>query len=967
MRDKVSLSLKQGPIWPGLSTLSDQGRLGGANFKVLRGCYVSEDGTLLKRFPGFAPVFDLNYGALTSSTFKFHHGFKMMPGGRLFVVSEDDESTAGDGATHDSLFVHIKEDTGVVGAAAQNADFEFEVANRYGKGSRFGGIPANLSFARGQQVLPYKPGLEIVDDRLLINVPGYECIFQVPSMSRIVSEGQPQIAYTPRCLGVPKAIINDVDTGQGAGGALADGDYWIRVAYKDQYTGEVGLASEALKVTIAAGGGTGAVELYVVWPGEHMPECLALNAILFVSKRNANKEFMGAVKEFTIPANTDASTRGTVLAGTFSWNETTDIDWTYAPPRLEQMPAGAKSMRTLRGFTFFGGKQGDYGDDGQFILGPVRKYTDPTLGDILVTNAIDDAQDGTTPIYKQGFGIGSQSIPTALAGLIAKTFTFFTGGKYSERADRTINQRQASTGLNAANAHEEINHTILHEKITTMNANEHAMQVNLDRGIMQFSEQGFPGVIPAINRIFADTDFGEDIEGIGKTGNTLIICTRNQTYGLSFASGPRGRPPVQLSTRFGCIAPNSMVEFDGGVAWLSDRGPVAMIGNTVQWVGRPLRDHFVGPDSIYTRDSRGMMYHSVGVHDPERALVIIGVNKDSPGADATWGSFSLDITHYQDVGLPATRAPQVEITTSVAHGLRAGDIFYSNGFDAASGGEFLNGFHRVYEVPTPTTLRFMSTNTAGLTPVSGPKLYKNGEMSKFGCDELLIWSYSTNKWSTFQMPRGLRCVWLDRVQVEDGSWRTAFMDQNGVIYAFDDLWGDRVQNTVNLSVTMASSTTFIGTHADLKVGHSFYVIKVGEPENLFASGIITNITGSTITFELPAIEAFANYDASASYVMSAGQHEIEFEMEYVLPTGELTTPACSREVAIRSTGSGNGFAKITLSTEKETVDMTPKAMEQWRTAVYEGAVRGHDHKVYGKIVGSPAISIEDIELQVSQA
>ena len=965
MQKKTPISLKQGTTWPGMSTLSNQGQIGGASFDLLEGCYINEDGGLLKRFPGFAPVFDINYGALTTSTFAYHHGFKMMPGGRLIVVSEDNASAAGDGATHDSLFVHILEDYGLVGDTAKNADFEFEVANRYGKGSHFAGNPANISFARGQQVLPYKVGLEIVKDRLLINAPGYECIFQVPSMSRIVSENLPQLAYTPRCLGVPKAIINDVDTAEAGGGTLTAGDYYLRVAYKDQYTGEVGLASEALKITIA--GATASVDLYLCWPSEHMPESLALTGILFVSKKGSGKEFMGAVKEFTIPANTDSSTRGTVLVAGLTWNEATDIDFTFAPPVIEQMPVGAKTMRTLRGYTFFGGVQGDYGDDGQSILGIATKYTDATLGDVIQTNDEDDSQYGSTTMFKQGFGIGSQSIPTGYAGANLKTFDAWGGGKYSERSDRTVNQKQARLQFLIGNAHENIYHTILHEKLTTMSTGRHLLQLTPERGTVRFSEQDAPNALPAINRIFMDSDFGEDIEGIGKTGNTLIVCTRNQTYGLAFAETPRGRAPIQLSTRFGCIAPNSMVEFDGGVMWISDRGPVAAINGAVQWVGMEIKDRFVGPTSIYKRDSRGMMYHSVGVHDPDRALVIIGLNKNSVGNDTDWGAFTLDVSSYKGVAVGA-HPDQVEITTSSAHGLRAGDIIYLSGFDssAGDGAEFFNGFHRIYSAPSSTTFRFYGQSTSVGTSVTGPKVAKNGEMSKYGCDEFLVWSYHTGTWSTVPLPYGLRCVWLDRVQISDGTWRVAFMDQDGKIYALEDDWGDRVQSQVNLNVTMTAFDTLIGTHADLKIGHKFYVTKVGEPDVLFMSGEITNIVGSTITVSPGDIDAFAAYDPNAVYVMFAGEHDVKAVMEHILPAGNDLVPTISREVVVRSDGSG-GFLKVKMETERESVSMNPRPMTTLRSNSFEGSVRGHNHRVTVEVLNASQVEIEDIQLMADKA
>jgi hypothetical protein len=68
-----------------------------------------------------------------------------------------------------------------------------------------------------------------------------------------------------------------------------------------------------------------------------------------------------------------------------------------------------------------------------------------------------------------------------------------------------------------------------------------------------------------------------------------------------------------------------MVEFPGGLAWLSDRGPVILSNNQLRWIGNDLREAFTGISPLYQRDSKGMMLHSWAVHDPERECIYFGV------------------------------------------------------------------------------------------------------------------------------------------------------------------------------------------------------------------------------------------------------------------------------------------------------------------------------------------------------
>ena len=191
----------------------------------------------------------------------------------------------------------------------------------------------------------------------------------------------------------------------------------------------------------------------------------------------------------------------------------------------------------------------------------------------------------------------------------------------------------------------------------------------LPRGKIQISEPDNPGVTPATNITTIANELDEDVEAIGDVGGQAVICTRSRTYMLGFGGSPVGVLPDVASDRFGCIAPNSMVEFDGGCAWISDRGPVAMVGGAVQWIGEPLERLFYGVGARYLRDRKGMMRHSWACHDAERGLLYFGVfaNRGSGTdfmvyVDSRFGNYSwADTENTADADKIRSRFPCDEV------------------------------------------------------------------------------------------------------------------------------------------------------------------------------------------------------------------------------------------------------------------------------------------------------------------
>lgn len=144
------------------------------------------------------------------------------------------------------------------------------------------------------------------------------------------------------------------------------------------------------------------------------------------------------------------------------------------------------------------------------------------------------------------------------------------------------------------------------------------------RGALQIAEQDRPDITPGTNTTIVDDDRDANIEALGTYQGQILAATRRRTHMLGFSVSPVGAPVDMVSDSFGCIAPNTMVEHDGGSAWISDRGPVALMGG-FQWIGQSLEPWFVGESARFLRDSRGMMRHAWGHHDAQRGLVMFGV------------------------------------------------------------------------------------------------------------------------------------------------------------------------------------------------------------------------------------------------------------------------------------------------------------------------------------------------------
>lgn len=443
------------------------------------------------------------------------------------------------------------------------------------------------------------------------------------------------------------------------------GVYRFKVAYKDEATGEIGLPSEEVAVTTDnVTNNFEGINLYVYFPGYLMHECGALSINLYRTKKDGTTFFYD--QSFGLSSLTSAGVGvGTtakygaqpegatgeyfhhVIITPFYTTDTALEQQAGVVPSIEQMPMGCKAARTLRGFTLFGGALGNAGSRLELQSGTLTlnydRNTNTTNGINYGSGKIgsaftNDFSAPGAPIVasfegaEEGFGCAARNIPPAYAGQIiaGKWFPYprkwiqldilkntdvgYDGTFPNDRSGRIQDVRysildtpiQEYTDLQSANARLQLTHLLL------------------PRAQVQISEPDNPGVVPATNTTVFASVRDDDIEAIGDANGQAIVCTRSATYMISFTQSPIGVPPDLANSGFGCIGANTMVSFESGAAWISERGPVAWSGG-IQFIGESLERHFSGETYRYLRDGSGMMRHAWACHDVERKLIYFGV------------------------------------------------------------------------------------------------------------------------------------------------------------------------------------------------------------------------------------------------------------------------------------------------------------------------------------------------------
>lgn len=491
----------------------------------------------------------------------------------------------------------------------------------------------------------------------------------------------------PRSLGVPKAVVwEDPDKAVattfhkwavpgpssnaflfgGTDAASRAGTYHFKFAYADQGTGEIGLCSEPVVVSTDTSTARQGLRFWIYFPGYLMHETLATNINVYRTKKGGGTFFYDRTIPLFMASMTTTTVTKTAKYGVQPETANTNFlhhvlyealyvdDVTLSkqlnpvPDVIEQMPMGCKAARTIRGFTFFGGALGDSGSRKEMVKGSVTLEFDPTSGSAGIYPKNDEVTLAhtasiTTPIASAADGAeswlftGARNIPPSYSGqqIVGKNIA-----PHPRKSLDLIKLVNTKVGFDSAAANNflgriaDVRFQIRDTPVVADQIMQDAARrkitayLRLPRAQIQFSEPDNPNIVPSNNRIFLANEIDDDIEGIGDAGGQAVVCTSAKTYVVAFSQSLLGAAAEVASERFGCIAANSMVSFEGGCAWISDRGPVAMIGGAVQWIGRPISPLFSGETALYKRDGDGMMRNAWACHDAERSLIYFGVYSD---------------------------------------------------------------------------------------------------------------------------------------------------------------------------------------------------------------------------------------------------------------------------------------------------------------------------------------------------
>lgn len=917
------------------------------------------------------------------------------------------------------------------------------------------GAPIKGLSRREQRRLPYRPSVVPALDRLILGCPQYGCLFQVPALASIDPSLWPGGRSTtttgavvpwngvydrPRALGIPKARLVEswftepLTPGVGPGTAaersvlnswwtgltpadnagLSTGTYKMAITWYDPATGEEGLPSDTVTIDVPPANdfGTAWIRVAYLHPGYHFCETYVFRMNVYLSAAGGEAlAFYGSfdmvdVQELTSITNTRqvrasssvyGATHTTPLAvnslvrwfdlplpGTSQTDISPYLDSTRLAPASASMPRGAEACRYIRGVLFAGGSLGNSGPNGQMWAGRAsaiftgeNQFFDGQS--ILIrahgksSAAIPGGDIDGTP-RTSTLGIAGRCFPDAYQGIEMLEENLLPGSQNLVRVEQVLNRRlldsqdftvqgsllwmhherlRVTNGVSYYDRWRSVD-TTPQDPPNSYDVTDTDVRYLMPRGQLQIGDPGEPGrSSPAFIKI-VDPNDGDDIRAIGHLGGSAIVCTQSETYSYSWYRNPAGEEPQLMSNEFGCIGANTMVEFDGGLAWLSSRGPVA-IGQGLQHVGSDVAENFYGRTRRYLADKTGMMRHSWGAHDAQRGLVL-------------WGL--------------VTRNGRLNIETGV--------------------------FEPSIQWEGSTVSAATSENLT------------DEQMSRMPCDEVLIWSYRANAFSTWRPPVGLEVYWMRELRAADGQTRMCFLAADGRIYALDDEMSDRGKvsfseatfgdsdHVVETTNAGSNSATLTFQHPDGHVTDANagqrnlaplirfgmlveFLDDAGNVTFETTVGAVNNPTATTVTPTSVTMSAPATWSIGQKVRLSARQRAT-IVSNYIGAETSDTMSVDAVQVRYTNAGKGSSNARVTCFKSEEGYDSGATGREQLfsQTGVWEalgfqdasqtvptdilklgrrkrfsqGRIEGQEIAVQIEITGEAQTRIQDISLEV---
>lgn len=462
------------------------------------------------------------------------------------------------------------------------------------------------------------------------------------------------------------------------------GVYKMCCTYQDDVTGEEGDPSEIIEFRIPNNDYAYIVYLTYFHPGYIMPECLAFRLNIYLS--DTDGEAMGFYKSLDLrdeaaSANQhlgfalDASSSPWTLSGKYGFfagatpgDFAGNAEWRrqaipiprsglggidfFRPPLIVGMPRGASCARMIRDTMIAVGHQGVVGPSKGLYqqYGSIR--VDATLANFMRPNQIHTRIHGTDFLayadgaQTDGFGVAGRAFPDSCEGIEAVSVDLLpTGMSRHFVIDKVLNRvvnALDSAGYNDAQTERlqtirpvvdvDFGASPGDSGFPTKSVTDKAYFLKMFKGQMQVGDPGAPYRVTTIEGAgvqLLDPLRDDDCHSVYQLAGNAIICSRKETYFFSWSRSAGASKPAVISLEHGCIAPNSMVAFDGGVAWIGERGPVAM-GASLQFIGADIIGDFDADRPRYVTDAQGMMRHTWGCHDSTRGLVLWGMLTQDP-------------------------------------------------------------------------------------------------------------------------------------------------------------------------------------------------------------------------------------------------------------------------------------------------------------------------------------------------
>jgi hypothetical protein len=276
------------------------------------------------------------------------------------------------------------------------------------------------------------------------------------------------------------------------------------------------------------------------------------------------------------------------------------------------------------------------------------------------------------------------------------------------------------------------------------------------------------------------------------------------------------------------------------------------------------------------------------------------------------------------------------------------------------------------------------------------------------CDEVLIWNYRSNAFSTWRPPSGLEIYWMRPLRDDSGDVRVCFLARDGRIYALDEAANDSamtttygIEATVTARATDSTSLSFTlsggtGQNGTAPTGHN------GDRRHLRSGMLVEAIDASGNLVWDTTIASVTSVSASGgTIVLSAAQTwretysiRIGGRQRATIVSGYLGAEALDN-LNVQATqmryslfGNGSAHAKVTLlkteladtATAARSVAMVPT--DAWTALGYasvttsdetriarrrrfaQGGADATEIAVKVELSGSAQARIEDIALEV---